>query len=211
VTEPPPVDAPTTADATAATETTGERVQRIATELFAERGFDATGVQELSDATGLGRGALYYHINSKGELLQRIAEGLLERAIGDAKAIVARDEPVEARLRALSNHLLVDLATHRDAWVISMRDWEALQGQARDRVRAMRNEYESLWQQLFDEAAGTGVLSPVQPILRRAIIGLYTSSYRWIDSSGPLQPEEISELYVDFILRGLTPPPPIGP
>jgi AcrR family transcriptional regulator len=176
---------------------------RIATELFAERGFDATGVQELSEATGLGRGALYYHIKSKQDLLQRIAVGLLTRANKNAAEIVARDAPVPVRLAALAENLLNDLSLHRDAWIISMRDWKALDEEPRTTVLKLRDRYEATWQRLFDEGAAEGSLRPVDPVLRRGIIGMFTSSYRWIEPAGPLTPLEISRLYLDFILHGV--------
>jgi len=47
---------------------TKERILKIAAQLFSTRGFHATGMAELEKATGLARGALYYHIGSKEEL-----------------------------------------------------------------------------------------------------------------------------------------------
>ena len=185
-------------------EPTGDRVLRIATSLFAERGFDATGVQELSDATGLGRGALYYHIKSKQGLLQRIALNLLERANEAAERIAAQDASVAERFAALTENLLEDLSVHRDAWIISMRDWQSLDAEPRAEVSALRDRYEAIWQGLFDEGARDGTLRPVDPVLRRAIIGMFTSSYRWIEPAGPMSPKEISALYLQFILHGLS-------
>jgi AcrR family transcriptional regulator len=186
-----------------AEEPTGDRVLRIATALFAERGYDATGVQELSEATGLGRGALYYHIKSKQGLLQRIALGLLERANQNAATIVALEAPVTERLAALTENLLEDLSEHRDAWIISMRDWQALDAEPRARVSALRDQYEQTWQRLLDEGAAEGSWRAVEPVLRRAIIGMFTSSYRWIEPTGPMTPREISRRYLEFILHGL--------
>lgn len=186
-----------------AAETTGDRVLRVATELFAQRGFDATGVQELSDATGLGRGALYYHIKSKNELLARIAIGLLERANAEARVIVEMSSEVEERFRLLSSHLFDDLVENRDAWITSMRDWEALDGSDRERVLELRNEYESFWQCLLDEGTEAGLFIRVHPVLRRALIGMYTSSYRWIQSDGSMSSSEISDTFLRFILRGI--------
>jgi AcrR family transcriptional regulator len=189
-------------------EATGERVLRVATELFAERGYDATGVQDISEATGLGRGALYYHIKSKQELLLRIAVGLLTTALESAREIVSRDSEVSVRLAALSEHLVNDLVAQRAAWVTSMRDWEALDGEARAYVLSLRDQYERTWQQLFDEGVETGELRPVDPVLRKAIIGMFTSSHNWIEPGGPLSPAEIGRTYVDFMLHGLAAPSP---
>jgi AcrR family transcriptional regulator len=42
-----------------------ERILTEVTRLFVDKGYHGTGVQEISDAVGLGRGALYHHIGSK--------------------------------------------------------------------------------------------------------------------------------------------------
>lgn len=55
-----------------------ERIQKIAADLFATRGYRAVGVAEIGDAVGLGRGALYYHIGSKEDLLFSIVVRYIE-------------------------------------------------------------------------------------------------------------------------------------
>ncbi|BCJ67291.1 TetR/AcrR family transcriptional regulator [Polymorphospora rubra] len=184
-------------------ETTSERVLRVATELFAEKGYDATGVQELSESTGLGRGALYYHIKNKQQLLLSIALRLLENANREARRILASGGSAEDRLHRMAEHLLMDLSTNRSAWITSMRDWQALDEPHRSHVRHLRDEYEQYWQALFDEGAEAGLFRPVHAMQRRAIVGMFTSSYRWIEPAGSLSPKQISELYVSLFLDGL--------
>lgn len=184
-------------------ETTGERVLRVATDLFAQRGFDATGVADLSEATGLGKGALYYHIKSKQDLLFRIATKLLERAIVNAHEIVERDISVPDRLAALSEYLVADLMANRSEWITSMRDWTSLDDEARQSIIELRDHYESIWQRLLDEGAEQGVTRRVDPTLRKAIIGMFTSLHNWLAPDGTLSAEQISRTYLDFILHGV--------
>lgn len=184
-------------------ETTGERVLRVATDLFAQRGFDATGVAELSEATGLGKGALYYHIKSKQDLLLRIATKLLGRAIDNAHEIVERDISVPDRLAALSEYLVADLMANRSEWITSMRDWTSLDDEGRQSIIELRDHYESIWQRLLDEGAELGVTRRVDPTLRKAIIGMFTSLHNWLAPQGALSAEEISRTYLDFMLHGV--------
>jgi AcrR family transcriptional regulator len=181
---------------------------RIATELFAARGFDATGIQELSNATGLGRGALYYHIKSKQDVLAHIARTLLTGACEQARSVVEGPGTVVERLELLSARLVKDLVERRDAWMVSMRDWQALESPHREVIGRLRDDYELLWQRLFDEGAAEGALRPVEPVVRRAILGLFTSSYRWIELDGPMPPEEIGQHFSALILDGLRQSPP---
>jgi AcrR family transcriptional regulator len=54
---------------------TRERIQRVAMELFAERGYDKTTLQEVADRLEITRPALYYHFRTKQEILSSIADG----------------------------------------------------------------------------------------------------------------------------------------
>jgi AcrR family transcriptional regulator len=190
----------------ARSESTSERVLRVATDLFAEKGYEATGVQELSESTGLGRGALYYHIKNKQQLLLNIALRLLQNANREARRILASGGTAEDRLRRMAEHLMTDLSTNRSAWITSMRDWQSLEEPHRSHVGHLRDEYEQYWQALFDEGAEAGLFRPVHPMQRRAIVGMFTSSYRWIEPTGELSPKEIADLYVDLFLDGLRTP-----
>jgi len=72
-----------------------------ATRLFAERGFEATSIEAVLEATGVSRGSLYHHFKGKDALFAAVLDAE-EARIGDATlraAIPAGDDPVAA-LRA---------------------------------------------------------------------------------------------------------------
>lgn len=49
-----------------------------AARLFAERGFAGTSLQDVADAMGLTRSALYYYVKNKDELLARLVSEITE-------------------------------------------------------------------------------------------------------------------------------------
>jgi len=55
-------------------EQTRTRLLDIALDLFTEKGFDATTLQEIADRLGVTKAALYYHFRSKTEILDAILE-----------------------------------------------------------------------------------------------------------------------------------------
>jgi AcrR family transcriptional regulator len=69
-------------------------------QLFAERGFAATGSDQIAERAGVTRGALYHHFTSKEQLFQAVVEDL-EVEIGArimAAAAKGRDPATELRL-----------------------------------------------------------------------------------------------------------------
>ena len=49
-----------------------QRLLAAATRLFAERGYDRTSVQEIVEAAGVTKGALYHYFGSKDDLLHEV-------------------------------------------------------------------------------------------------------------------------------------------
>src|SRR5580704_13800655 len=84
-----------------------------AAELFAERGFAGTTVQDIADALGMSRPALYYYVKSKDVLLEQLVENL---SINDAKVLeeIRRrrtGDPVE-KLHAMAQHLATNAGSN---------------------------------------------------------------------------------------------------
>jgi TetR/AcrR family transcriptional regulator len=53
---------------------TPDRILEAALRLFAERGYDAVGVQEIAEASGVTKPPLYHHFGSKEGILQALLE-----------------------------------------------------------------------------------------------------------------------------------------
>ncbi|MGD9647462.1 MAG: TetR/AcrR family transcriptional regulator [Pirellulales bacterium] len=76
-------------------------IASVAARLFAERGFDATSVRDIVEASSVTKPTLYYHFNSK----QGLAEALLSRPLAalveEMQRIVDTTSEPAARLGAL--------------------------------------------------------------------------------------------------------------
>jgi AcrR family transcriptional regulator len=53
---------------------TRTRILEAALRLFANKGYDATSLQDIAEETGLTKQAVYYHFKGKGEILRGIAQ-----------------------------------------------------------------------------------------------------------------------------------------
>lgn len=59
--------------------TTKERIFDVAVDLFAQKGFDAVSLREISDAVGIKKPTLYHYFTSKDEILEKILEYPMKR------------------------------------------------------------------------------------------------------------------------------------
>jgi AcrR family transcriptional regulator len=84
-----------------------------AAELFAQRGFAGTTVQDIADALGMSRPALYYYVKSKEVILEQLVENL---SINDAKVLESirrrRSGDPADKLREMAQHLATNASSN---------------------------------------------------------------------------------------------------
>ncbi|GAA2204700.1 TetR family transcriptional regulator [Nonomuraea monospora] len=76
---------------------TRERIQQVALELFAERGYDKTSLQEVAERLEITRPALYYHFRTKEDILASVVERLCDSI--DELVAWAKEQPATAESR----------------------------------------------------------------------------------------------------------------
>lgn len=180
-----------------------ERIRREAAQLFARNGYQGTGVQELSDAVGLGRGALYHHIGSKEALFEEVCTRPVQETIEVAEAIVAMPLSAEERIRLLCRAQMRTLADHQAEWTLFQRDAMMIRGELRDRIFATRARFEGIWRQLLEVGVENGEFGALDPIALKGILGMHNWAYLWLDPGGRLTPEEIGDIFCDVMLHGI--------
>jgi len=90
-----------------------------ATELFAAKGYEATSLQDIADAVGVSRPALYHYVSNKDDLLAMLVEQV-SRSLAEVLAeLAARADltPTE-KLRNLTSLLVRQRADHPDQFRI---------------------------------------------------------------------------------------------
>jgi len=99
-----------------------ERIEAESARLFAERGYQATSVEEIAAAAGVSRAVVYDHFASKRDLhehlLRRQGRGLLEAVAARAAGAV---EP-EERFRLGATAFFEYVKAHPYAWRMIIRD-----------------------------------------------------------------------------------------
>ena len=109
---------------------TRERLLAAARLLFGERGYEATSIESVLGASGVARGALYHHFQSKAELFDAVlAEVLIEIAEQTAAAAAASSDPLEG-LRA-GSHAWLQMALDPAIQRIALLDPTTAVGWAR--------------------------------------------------------------------------------
>ncbi|MFD1704710.1 TetR/AcrR family transcriptional regulator [Methylopila henanensis] len=178
----------------------GERIQHIAAKLFADRGYRGIGVAELCEAVGLGRGALYYHINSKEELLFNIVVRYIEDLVIFGQGALVRETDPRQRIRRLSRYLMRVIAQNLPEMTVCFREADALTGQRHKVVSDLHQQYQDVWLRTFKDGESQGLFKTLPAVAIKGILGMYFYSFLWFKSNGRHSPDEVAEIFADMVL-----------
>jgi AcrR family transcriptional regulator len=183
------------------------RLLAAATRLFAERGYDRTSVQEIVEAAGVTKGALYHYFDSKDDLLHEVYARVLRVQQERLDAFADADEPVEKRLRAAAADVVVTTIENLDDAMIFFRSMHHLSPEKNRQVRAERRRYHERFRALIEEGQEAGVFSSANPA--DLVVDYHFGSVHhlttWYRPDGPMRPQEVADRLADLLLRALRP------
>ncbi|MFJ3881900.1 TetR/AcrR family transcriptional regulator [Streptomyces sp. NPDC090077] len=184
-----------------------QRLLAVATRLFAERGYDRTSVQEIVEAAGVTKGALYHYFGSKDDLLHEVYARMLRLQQQRLDAVAGSDAPVEERLRAAAADVVVTTIENLDDAMIFFRSMHQLGPEKYKQVRAERRRYHERFRALVEEGMRSGVFSTATPA--DLVVDYYFGSVHhlstWYRTDGPLTPHQVADHLADLLLRSLRP------
>ncbi|GAA2632460.1 TetR/AcrR family transcriptional regulator [Streptomyces axinellae] len=184
-----------------------QRLLAAATRLFAERGYDRTSVQEIVEAAGVTKGALYHYFGSKDDLLHEIYGRLLRLQTERLDALADSETPVEQRLREAAVDVVVTTIDNLDDAMIFFRSMHQLSPEKQKQVRAERRHYHERFRALVEEGQEAGVFSTATPA--DLVVDYHFGSVHhlssWYRPGGRLTPQQVAGHLADLLLRALRP------
>lgn len=183
------------------------RLLETATRLFAERGYERTSVQEIVDAAGVTKGALYHYFGSKDDLLHEVYARVLRLQQERLDSFAEEDAPVERRLRAAAADVVVTSIENLDDTKIFFRSMHQLGPEKQKQVRAERRRYHERFRALIEEGQREGVFSTAVPA--ELVVDYHFGSVHhlstWYRRDGRLTPQEVADHLAELLLRALRP------
>jgi long-chain acyl-CoA synthetase len=184
------------------------RLLEEATRLFATQGFDRTTVQQVVDATGVTKGAMYYYFGSKDDLLHAIYARVLADQSERLERFVVADGPVEDRLHAAAADVVVTSISNLDDTKIFFRSLHQLSPERQQQVRRERRRYHERFRTLIEEGQAAGRFRRDMPadLPMDYFFGGIHHLGQWYRRDGRLTPEQVGRHFADLLLASLVEP-----
>jgi AcrR family transcriptional regulator len=175
----------------------------VAVQVFQERGYDGTSMDELARAAGITKSSFYHHVKGKEELLRRSLDRALDGLFAALEAAEAGPGAAVERLEGLLRGSVAVLVAELPHVTLLLR----VRGNTETERAALarRREFDHRVTALAAAAMAEGDLrAGADPALTsRLLFGLINSLTEWYRPGGELGEIALADAVVDLALGGL--------
>ncbi|CDQ42069.1 TetR/AcrR family transcriptional regulator [Virgibacillus salexigens] len=175
-------------------------------DLFDEKGFTETSIQDIVDSIDATKGTFYYYFTSKQELLRDIHLTYIHNLLKEqAEIINDSSKNVKEKLYTMIYSIINKIETQGKYARIIFREMRHLDDANLEQIKQKRKEFRLNFEKLIQEGVDKGEFqSQVRTdILSFAILGMVNRTYYWFQPDGELSEEELTDLYMEMILNGI--------
>ncbi|MFJ2030918.1 TetR/AcrR family transcriptional regulator [Streptosporangium sp. NPDC087985] len=181
---------------------------RLAAELFARKGFQATTVREIAEEAGILSGSLYHHFDSKESIVDEVLTTFLDDLISRYRIALEQGGEPRAILSEMVRIGFGTLEPHRAAITVMQNDWNyllSLTGGRFDYLVKAEDEVERMWVEQIKLGQAVGQFrADVEPKLTyRMIRDTIWVAVRWFRPGGRLNTTSLAEHYITVLFDGL--------
>jgi len=173
-------------------------------QVFARQGYHATGISELCAANGVGKGAFYYYIGSKEELLAAIHDRVMDEVMVGADRVAGAGGSPSEQLASLGDELLDVIHRYPDHVWVFLHEFPALTEGRAEQFRIRRREYERRVETILQAGIDAGEFRPIDPRLTAlAWLGMHNYTYLWLKPGGRMSARDVARPFSEIFLHGI--------
>ena len=185
-----------------------KQILDAAAKVLARHGYIGTQLSEIAAEAGTQAGSLYYHFESREELLEEVLREGVRQSFTHAQSVVDKlptdSTPLERLCAAVSAHLRFQLVESDYARAAAHSTGQAPEDVWK-RVNEKFRKYGKFFDDLIEAAMKSGELDPKvnRSALRMLIIGAANYAPEWYRQSGALDVDHLADLLVRLLVSGV--------
>ena len=178
-------------------------VLSTAAQMFNERGFHATSLDDIAARLHVTKPTLYYYVKNKDEiLLECVKKGLHMTLEGIEASRQAGGNAVD-QLRACMQ-VYADIVTQPFGMCIIRIGDEEVPEPSRTELRRMKSEIDQAFRRLVAQGVQEGALAPCDPKMTAFVIaGALSWIGRWYQSGGEYSAAQVAEQCIGTLMHGV--------
>jgi AcrR family transcriptional regulator len=180
-----------------------DAVLRVAGQLFVERGFHATSLDDIAARLKVTKPTLYYYVKNKDEILFECVRAGLEMLHASMENIrEAGGRPIDRLIAGIRSY--VEIVTQDFGLCVIRVGEDPLPPAGRRKLRRMKGLIDREFRSVIKEAIDDGSLVESDPRLTAfAVAGMLSWIGRWYRSDGIYTPSDIADRFIAILVNGL--------
>ncbi|MBN4016583.1 TetR family transcriptional regulator [Rhodospirillaceae bacterium AH-315-P19] len=186
-----------------------QEILDAAAALFRQKGYYATTLRDIASGVGMKAGSVYYHFDSKEQILEAVLDIGIEDVFKDVRHKVegmAKNASWRERFHVAMEAHLASLVQHGDYMSANVRVFSQAPEHIRNRHMKIRRAYEDYWADLYRRAQKAGAIRDGINLtaLQALVFGAMNWTIEWYQP-GREKIETLAEAYTDILMNGIQP------
>ncbi|WP_458413437.1 TetR/AcrR family transcriptional regulator [Schinkia sp. CFF1] len=182
-----------------------DKIINTAIHMFETYGYHGVTVNQIVEESGTSKGGFYHHFKSKDELLYIIHDYFINYALDNAKEALRIYTTSTERLQAIIHYNIRIFNLYKPHICVFYQESNYLKPDYKQIINRKRKEYSNIIFKVIKEGIESGEFRSNLDIniTTMAIHGMVNWIYKWYKPDGEKTIEEISDIFIDFILQSL--------
>jgi len=182
---------------------------RVAANLFKDRGYRSTSLNDVAQVAGLDRATVYYYVGSKEELFREAVQGLLDDNVTRAEQLVRAKLPARAKLEKIIELLVFSYdKNYPYAQVYIQQDMQKVADASTSWAKEMSlqtHRFEKAVLAIIHEGVKGGAFRADVPVdlIANTVFGVVNWTHRWYKPGGKHTPQAVADAFCKLVLDGL--------
>ena len=181
-----------------------DQVLRTAADLFRERGYRTTTLDDIAARLGMSKASLYTYFHAKEEMLAAISRQTIAAFTRELSLVLRSDLAPEDKLRRVVRDHVRFVIANRSFLTVFFSEETNLPPRLARALAAQKDRYDKGVESIVVEGVRRGVFRDVPPrLVVFGLLGMLNWLYKWYDPRGRWGAEEISAGFLSLVEGGL--------
>ena len=186
-----------------------QEILDAAATLFRQKGYYATTLRDIASGVGMKAGSIYYHFDSKEQILEAVLDIGIKAVFEDVRHKVehmAETSSWHERFHVAMEAHLASLFQHGDYMSANIRIFGQAPEPVRERHMKIRRAYEDYWADLYRRAEKAGAIRDGINLaaLQALVFGAMNWTIEWYQPDRE-KIETLAKAYTDILMNGIQP------
>jgi len=186
-----------------------EELVKVAAEVFQEKGYQASTLNDIAERVDTDRATLYYYVGSKQELFQEVVQDGLEANLREARRIKKEPLTPAEKLARLMKMMMVSYEENYPfTYVYIQQDMNQVGNQDSEWARTMTSRtrsFEKIVKGFIEEGIAAKEFRADIPadLAANGLYGMLNWTHRWFRPGGGADATQVAEAFSSLLLEGL--------